>query len=316
MMLFCGSLGWAAEYTLRIHSDHPEYGIKTLHSQWFADEVEKRSGGRIEVKVYPSNILGDTGAVLDQIDVGQVDITSAMGAHIEPYCEKYGLWDTPYVFVSIEHAKAAMTGKPVEIMADILREESNFDVLCVWAEGPRDLLTRTKPVWSVEDVRGMKIRVMGVPMFVKAWNLWKAIPVPLAWTELYTAMQQGVIEGVKTSPCSMVQEKFPEVSKYYSQIAYLQHVMTFLVSKKTMAKLPEDLRKIVKEVGRESQAVAFDLLDKLNGAAVEEMREKYRLKCILPSLTGFIEESEPLRQERAKELEMEEFFEECAKLQE
>ena len=174
-------------------------------------------------------------------------MTCATTSALASYDSKLGLMDLPYLFESKEQMEAAINGGEVEKLYIQWLEENGFYNGGIQYDGARGLSNAKREVKTPSDLKGLKIRVMQSDLYIKLFEAFGANPTPMSFTDLYTGLQQGTVDGQDNSPMLTYVNKFYEVQKYYSTIdtVYAQCVM--VCNKAFMEGLPEDLKAIIDE---------------------------------------------------------------------
>lgn len=181
----------------------------------FAEEVVKISGGDLTVKIFPDGQLGTEREVLELLQIGSIAMTKVSAAAMANFAPEYKVLGVPYLFRSKDHMFDVLEGKTGE---SILQSGSEFLLrgLCFYDAGSRSFYTTNKAIRTPEDLSGLKIRVMNHQMSVDMVNTMGGSATPMAYGELYTALQQGVVDGAENNPPSFVTSGHFEVSKYYT----------------------------------------------------------------------------------------------------
>ena len=189
---------------------HPVHkGLEVL-----ADEVDKQSGGKMNIKLFPDSQLGSEREVVELLQIGSIAMTKVNAAVMANFSPKYEVLGVPYLFRDRDHLFKVLEGP---IGKEILESSSKYLLkgLCYYDAGSRSFYTKEKPILTPDDLDGMKIRVMNHQMSIDMVNAMGGSATPMAWGELYTALQQGVVEGAENNPPSFVSSKHYEVCKYY-----------------------------------------------------------------------------------------------------
>lgn len=202
----------------------------------FQQELEQISGGKLSVKIYPDGQLGNEREALELLQIGSVGMTKVSAATMANFVPEYGAVSIPYIFRDKEHCFRVLEG---EIGKELLNkgDERWLRGLCFYDAGARSFYTTKQPVENSDDVKGLKIRVMNDPTAVKMVSALGASPTPMAYGELYTALQQGVVDGAENNIPSFVTSRHFEVCKYYSfdQHTYIPDVL--IMGTKTLNRL-------------------------------------------------------------------------------
>jgi TRAP-type transport system periplasmic protein len=219
----------------------------------FKEELEARSGGRIEVRLFPNRQIGDERPMLDGMRLGTVDagvITNAVVAQIEPV---FQLNDLPFLYADEAQAQRTLDG-PVGQKLSAKLEPKGIKVLGYMEGGFRNMINNVRPVERPGDVRGVKYRVMQNPVFIAMFSSLGGNAVPMAWGETFTAVQQGTIDGLEIPLAVIEQNKYFEVAKYLSLTNHTYSANLLLISKRLFDRLPGDLQKAVTDAGAAATA--------------------------------------------------------------
>lgn len=181
----------------------------------FAKEVLKISKGKLKVKIFPDGQLGSEREVLELLQIGSIAMTKVSAAAMANFAPEYKVLSVPYLFRDKAHLFNVLEGKTGK---DILEAGSEYLLrgLCFYDAGSRSFYTKNKPIQTPEDLKGLKIRVMNHQMSVDMVNEMGGSATPMAYAELYTALQQGVVDGAENNAPSFVTSGHYEVCKYYT----------------------------------------------------------------------------------------------------
>lgn len=219
----------------------------------FKEEVEKRTGGKIEVQLYPNRQLGDEKDMVEGMRFGTIDagiITNAVVANVAP---AFQLNDLPFLFSSEEQAHRVLDGDVGQRLGKEL-ESKGLYVLGFMEGGFRNMINNVRPVVEPKDVGGVKYRVMQNPVYIDMFSSLGGSAVPMAWGETFTAVQQGTIDGLEIPVAVISSNKYNEVTKFLSLTNHTYSVIELLVSKRNFDRLPEDQRKAVREAAKAATA--------------------------------------------------------------
>ncbi|MDR1622269.1 MAG: TRAP transporter substrate-binding protein [Synergistaceae bacterium] len=247
----------APEYTLKLgHLANEEH---TWHkaSLKFAEEVEKLSGGRVVCQVFANEQLGNEVDTIQAIHTGIAHMVIT-GESMQNWAPKCALIAVPYMVRDMAHLTKVLTsdiGKEIEkdIIAKVkLRPVSAF------VRAPRNL-TSNRPVKKPEELNGFKIRVPNVPLFVKVWETFSAKPTPMAFSEVFTSLQQNVIDG-QENPLDLIRSgSLYEVQKYVNLTEHVYGWIYLVIGEDFFQKLPEDLQKAVLDAGKAAEVYEREL---------------------------------------------------------
>jgi TRAP-type transport system periplasmic protein len=240
----------AAEFEFRVgHNggvDHPyQKGFET-----FKEIVEARSGGRIAVTIFPSGQLGAEDRVNNMVRSGLVaaQATSA-AAGFSPFVPDVDALNYPFLFRDLNHYYRVMDGDVGRRLAREVELKLHVVFLGWGFSGVRNVWNKSRPISGPAELRNMKIRVINSKIVIDAFTSFGAEVTPMAFSELYNALQQGVIDGAETDDTDLMVEKFYEVTKYVSLTEHLYLGAGYVFSKKIFDGLPPDLQQIVREAG-------------------------------------------------------------------
>jgi tripartite ATP-independent transporter DctP family solute receptor len=254
--------------------------------KWFATEVEKRSNGSIKVKVFSAGELGQEVEQYDAMNLGSLE-SALMGAQlIGAVAPEFGILDLPYLWRDQEHLRRVWAGSIGQQMTEAVLERKGIRILAVMNRGPRNLTTRNRAVKTVDDLKGLKIRTIQNPVHIAAWKTLGANPVPMAFGEVFTALQQGTIDG-QENPYEMIYaNSLFEVQKYLVMTNHVRSMIWFGVSEKFWKTLSAEQQKIVSSTAQEAAAMN----DKQLLAGEEDLERKLQAKGMMfvkPDLEKF-----------------------------
>ena len=231
-----------AEYkaTLKLAStqsmDHPYM----VGSQKFADLIKERTNGRIEIKLYPSNQLGKGEREMTEgIQQGAIDLLVTSTGPLGGFSPSINILDFPFLFRDFAHVDLVLDGPIGRKLLDDF-EKAGIKGLAFWENGFRHLTNNKVSVKSVADAKGLKIRTMENKVHLAAWKEAGLNPTPMAWGEVYTALQQKVIDGQENPVAVFYSSKLWEVQKNFSFSAHVYSPSPFLMSKKTFDAMPKE----------------------------------------------------------------------------
>lgn len=196
---------------------HPEH----LGLLKFKKYVEENLGDKYEIQIYPNELLGGQTKVIELAQTGAIDFVLVGTPNLENFADVYEVFSMPYLFTSEEAYHSVMND--VDYMQQVYRstDEAGFQVLTWYNAGTRSFYSKT-PIHTPEDLKGLKMRVQQSPASVNMCNAFGAAASPMSFGEVYTAIQQGVIDGAENNELALTNNKHGEVAKYY---AYNKHQM-------------------------------------------------------------------------------------------
>tara|TARA_R110002111_G_scaffold104439_1_gene162085 strand:+ start:17323 stop:18297 length:975 start_codon:yes stop_codon:yes gene_type:complete len=217
----------------------------------FQKALEKKSSGSLKVKIFPDGQLGSERELLELLQIGSVAATKVSAATLSNFVPEYNVMGIPYLFRNKEHQFSVLEGS---IGKSILEKGSKFWLrgLCYYDAGSRSFYTSKKAIRTPQDLKGLKIRVQNNQMAINMVNTMGGDATPLAYGELYTAIQQGVVDGAENNPPSFVSSNHYEISKYYTLDEHSSVPDVLLIGTKYWDKLSVEQRVWVQEAADES----------------------------------------------------------------
>ena len=243
----------SAEKTLKIGLGDPidsDQGVLALR---FKDIVEKTSGGNYKVDIFPAGQLGDEQKMVKDARRGSIDCAVVAVNNITPFAKSVGILTLPYLMQNFDDAVMATTGELGNKWREVLIEEAGVRVLG-WAYSNFRVLTNSKkPVTTLADLKGLKIRVPKNAIMIATWQALGAEPIPMAWPETFTALQQGVVDGQDNPHITNYSMKFYEVQKYSSECHYLFSLQPLVIGEKYFQSLSAEDQAMFTRAGIEAQ---------------------------------------------------------------
>lgn len=214
----------------------------------FKEEVESKSGGKITVEIHPNSELGGDEAMLESVALGTLTMVVPSANLLSAYVDGFQVLGMPYLFDSPEHAFAAMDGELGTILNKKL-EDGNVGLLNMGYNfnGIRNMTNNKRPIKTPDDLKGLKMRCMSNQVYIKMFESLGANATPMSWSELFTAMQQGTVDG-EENPASLIYEaKFQEVQKYISTTEHIYDFCGIVINRSFYEGLDEQARKVLDE---------------------------------------------------------------------
>ncbi len=236
----------------------------------FAELVNKRSGGRISVKVFPSAQLGSDTQIVEQIQFNSVQVGIPPTAKLGNFDQRMQVIDLPFIFPTREAVYKVLDG-PIgqKLLAGL--ESKALMGLAIWESGFKHL-TSNRPISDVSDLKGIKVRTMDSPLIIEQYRSWGANPIPVAFAEVYNALQSGVAEAQENSLSNIDTMKFFEVQTHLTLSGHAYLAYAFVVSKQAWDALPKDLQMVVQKAAIEARDYGRDLTIKLDEALAKRFK--------------------------------------------
>ena len=259
-----------------------------------AELLEKKSGGKLTIKIYPGGQLGGERQCLELLQIGSLDMTKVSSAIIENFAPKYKVLGLPYLFRDKQHLYNVLDG---DIGTELLHDGGKFWLrgLCFYDAGARSFYTIDKPILKPDDLKGMKIRVMKSTTPVMMVEAFGGSPTPISWGELYTSLQQRVVDGAENNPPSFYTSHHYEVCKYYSLDEHTAVPDVLLINTHTWDKLTEQEKTWLQEAAKESVAEQRKIWAEFEKLSLEKVQEA-GVKIYYPDKKPFAEKVQKIHE--------------------
>ncbi len=234
------------ERTIKFPSASNKGHPQVLGVEKFAELVKQKSGGKITVKPFPGGALGPDLQVVSALQGGTVEMNVMNASLLAGNVKEMTLFDIPYLFASTKEADAVADGPIGRKLLDKLQDRGLVG-LAYWDLGFRQMHTTKKPITKADDFKGMKMRVIPTPIYVEFLNSLGANAVPMPFTETYTALEQGAIDGMTNPLLNITDGKYNEVPKHLTLTNHMYTPQAVIVSKKFWDKLSVDGKKILQD---------------------------------------------------------------------
>jgi tripartite ATP-independent transporter DctP family solute receptor len=259
----------------------------------FEELAEKYSNGRLQIEVFENNQLGSEQECAQNLRTGAIQMAAIYTGNLKPFSPSVGVMLLPYMFTSNDQAIEAIDTL-LPVLNEKTIEEAGARTLGFFTKGFRCITNSKQPIKSLADLQGVKIRVSQVSVTIETFRAWDIEPVPMAWSEVFTALQQRVVDGQENPHATNLSMKFYEVQKYLTDIHYMLWTGPLLISEVYYQTLPADLQEIVNKAGQEACLYGSNLAVKMNEDAKVELIEKGMIDCGIP-----VDEAEWQRRARA-----------------
>lgn len=238
----------------------------------FAELVKEKSGGKIEVKLFPGGTLGGDVQTVSALQGGVIEMTVLNAGILASNVKEFGAVDLPFLFDSGEEADKVMDGPFGTGLMERL-PDTGLVGLAYWELGFRNLTNNRHPVTKLEDIKGLKIRTIQSPIPVELFNALGANAVPLPYTELYTALETGTVDGQENPSANIINAKFYEVQKYMTLTRHQYNPQIVLVSKKFWDGLNDEEKTVLQHAAAEARDFQRKVSREQDAAALEEIRK-------------------------------------------
>jgi tripartite ATP-independent transporter DctP family solute receptor len=260
--------------------------------EYMAQLIEEKSQGKMEIRIYPNQQLGTERELVELLQIGSLGMTKVSSATLESFAPKIQVLSIPYLFRDDEHRDKVLKG---EIGKQLLLEGEKYWLrgLCYYDAGKRSFYTKTKPVESPDDLKGLKIRTLESNMAINMIKSFGSSPTPVSYGELYTALQQGIVDGAENNPPSLYTSRHYEVCKFYSVNEHTAVPDVVIISTKVWNLLNEQEKQWIQEAADESAEFQYKLWAESVEESFRELK-KAGVTITYPDQSGFREAVESL----------------------
>lgn len=272
--------------------EHPEY--KGLVK--FKDYVESELGDKYEVQIFPNELLGGQTKAIELTQTGAIDFTVAGTPNLEIFADVYEVFSMPYLFTSEEAYFASMNDTDYMEKIYSSTEDTGLQVVTWYNVGTRNFYAK-KPIYTPDDMKGMKIRVQQSPASIKMAKAFGAAASPMSFGEVYTAIQQGVIDGAENNELALTDNKHGEVAKYFT---YSKHQMipdVLIANYKFLNGLSEEEQSVFEEAAQISTDTELDAWEEDVQTAKKTAEEDMGVTFIEPDLNEFKDKVKDVQEE-------------------
>jgi len=247
LLLSIGSIEAAPKIELKVaHIFSTDVGVHKLFVK-FKEIVEERSNNQIEVKIFPAGQLGNERVITEQIYLGAIDIGHSSGGGWATVAPPAAAINLPFLWKDIDHVERFFKeANGLDICNELLKP-FRLVALTYTYNGTRSALLRKKPIYKLEDVKNIKLRLPELPSWVTAWRALGANPTTVPWGEVYTALQTGVVDACEVTPQYICSAALQEVTKYFSLTKHLVDWSIVAINKQKWEEIPDDLKAIIIE---------------------------------------------------------------------
>jgi tripartite ATP-independent transporter DctP family solute receptor len=258
-------------------------------------KLEKATNGRLTLQMYPQMQLGGEKEMIEQAQVGALQIARISVGALGPVIDELNVFNMPFIFRDEAHMRKVIDG-PIgtELLDKISANPQTRLIALGWMDAGTRNVYSNKPVTKPADLKGMKVRMMGNPIFVETMNAMGGNGVAMGFNELYSAMQTGVVDGAENNEPTVLAQNHYQVAKIYSLTGHLIIPEMFVFSKVSWDKLSKDDQALIKKVSREAQLEQRQLWDEKTAKATEELKAK-GVQFVPADKEAFYKATQPVR---------------------
>jgi tripartite ATP-independent transporter DctP family solute receptor len=253
---------------------HPE-GYPTVQAvENMGKKLDAATGGRLSIQMYASMQLGGEKEAIEQAQVGALQLARVSVGALGPVVDDLNVFNLPFLFRDTAHMEKVIDGPIGQELLDKVSNNPNTRLIgLAWMDaGARSVYDTKKPIKSIDDLKGLKVRVMGNPMFVDMMNAFGGNGVAMGYDQVFSALQTGVVDGAENNPPSFVFDNHYQVAKYYTLTEHLIVPEILVFSRATWDSLSKDDQALIKKLAREAQLDERQLWKKVEDEAMAKMK--------------------------------------------
>lgn len=286
----------ASPLVLKYGELNPDSHIMTVVAREFARIVKEKSGGQIIIDVYPSGQLGDERTEIQAVQMGAINMMRVNAVSLGDFgAKKSNIFSLPYLFRSREHLWKVLDG-PIgkQILDDVQGSHTNMVALAFMEEGQRNFFFRNAPVTNLAGMKGLKIRVPQTQILIDTVKAFGASPTPISYSELYSALQTGVVDGAENPPTGYLANNFFEVGKYYAIDGHTYSPSMMVIAESDWNKLSASQKAILVSAAKEMEAFNRTAADKADADAYTELKKRGAVVNTITDLDKWSAACEPV----------------------
>ncbi len=271
--------------------EHPYHLGAMRYSEWIA----QRTKNKVKIDVYPSTQLGNERDMVEGLQLGTIDLVVTSTGPLGGFVPRIFVVDLPFLFRDREHAYKALDGPTGRELLDAFSAKG-IKGLSFWENGFRQMTNNVRPIEKPEDLKGIKIRTMENKVHLSAFRAFGASPAPMAWSEVYTALQQRTIDAQENPIAIIYFQKIYEVQKYLALTGHFYSPAPLLMSLKAFNNLPQNIQKIMLDTAMECATYERNLLRDNEAKQLAEIKAK-GMQVTLPNKKPFQAAAAPVYKE-------------------
>lgn len=294
LAMFMSAQAQAQSITLQAATIAPPDNIWSKVGDRYAERVAERTGGDVVIQMSYSGVLGSAEETIEALQFGTTNIVIQEVGHLDNYEPLAGLGSYPYLIRDYDHFKVVMEDTDIgKSFHDEIETRAGFKLVGSGFRGPREMATNRR-IETADDLAGLKLRVPNQQIFRDTWTTLGASPTPMPSLEVYTAMQQGIIDGAENPLEAQIRSKYYEAVPYVILTGHVNAYYTFIFDSAYFRDLPEDIQQILIEEGEEAMKWGSEQMQELI-ATYETYLTERDIEIIRPDVDSFISKLEPMK---------------------
>lgn len=256
------------------------------------ERLDELSGGSVELDIYPSGVIGSEPQCIEQLQNGVLAMTKTSSAAMEGFTPDMGVFGLPYAFRDSDHFWKVLDG---DLGKELLMQgdKKNLRGLCYFDAGSRNFYTTEKQIKTPDDLKGQKIRVQASKIAIDMIKALGGSPTPISFGELYTSLQQGVVDGAENNPPSYYSNRHHEVCKYFTLDGHTRIPDVLLISSKVWQKLTPQIQQWITQASQDASQFQRELWKKKTEEALKKAGEE-GVEIFTPDQKAFVEKVQPM----------------------
>jgi len=240
---------------------------------WYENRIEELTDGKVDIQVFAGGQLGEKISTMEALQSGTIELCEVAATDLSTFNRRWQVFSLPYMYNDGAHMLRAFQDPKVRSMLDGDLESEGFKLVSYEDVGARSVVNSVRDVKTPADLNGVKIRVMQDPVLAESLKLMGANAIPFNWTEIYTALQQGTLDGLEHAPFAIVDMKFYEVAKHMSLTEHFRIPGIVLMSLKVWNDLPADIQDAFLQVENEYPVALQDMYKQYEDKAIATLEE-------------------------------------------
>ncbi len=244
----------------------------------FSELLSEKTAGKYSAKLFVNGQLGDEQATVNEVAMGTLDMSVLGSNNLAPFSPSIGILALPYIFEDIDQAETVINSDIAEELNQQVIKQANARILAWTYSGFRMLTNSKRPVTKLSDLEGLSIRVPKSEIILDTYSALGINATPIAWSETFTALQQGVVAGQETPYAAIYSMKFAEIQKYLTETHYLFQLEPLIISESVFQDQSPEVQKALLEAGKESTVYSLQWLKDKETAIKQELVAKYGMQ--------------------------------------
>lgn len=279
-MMF-GATAWGANWKVAVGdgggSAQEALGLK------FAEIVSEKTNGKYKMKLFLNGQLGSEQDTVNDVAIGTLDFSILASNNLTPFSPSLGALSMPYLIKTVDEAKTIVNGPIGEELVNNTVRDAGARILGWTFTGFRVLSNSKKPINTIDDLKGVVVRVPKNEIMIDTYKSWGINPTPMAWSETFTALQQQVVDGQDTPYTTIYAMKFHEVQKYITDLHYFFLLEPLIMSESLYQDQSAEMQKMLTEAGKEATRYSVQWLKEKEDAIRDELVNKHGMEIATPS---------------------------------